>query len=41
MIVEYFNENKWTKKQISNIETEYENMYKLLIKYKKLRIEQL
>ncbi len=39
MIVEYFNNNKWSQRQIINIETEYEKMFKLLMKYEKLRIE--
>lgn len=38
MIVEYFNNNKWNSKQILNIDVEYEKMYKLLMKYEKLRI---
>jgi hypothetical protein len=39
MIVEYFNNNKWNQKQIFNIDTEYEKMFKLLIKYEKVRVE--
>lgn len=39
MIVEYFNNNKWNTKIINNLEFEYEKMFKLLIKYEKLRIE--
>jgi hypothetical protein len=39
MIVEYLNENTWKKKQISNLDLEYESLYKLLIKYNKLRFE--
>ena len=39
MIVEYFNNNKWTKKEILNINIEYDRMFKLLMKYEKLRIE--
>lgn len=38
MIVEFFNNNKWTPRQIVNVESEYEKMYKLLMKYEKLRI---
>jgi len=38
MIVEFFTNNKWVEKQVSNPELEYEKMYKLLIKYNKLRI---
>jgi hypothetical protein len=39
MIIEYFNNNKWNTKQISDIDKEYEELYRLLIKYNKLRIE--
>lgn len=39
MIVEYFNNNKWIEKQIFNVDTEYEKMFKLLIKYEKIRVE--
>ena len=39
MIVEFNNNGEWKKRTINNIDVEYENMYKLLIKYKKLRIE--
>lgn len=39
MIIEYFNNNKWTTKEIFNIETEWDKMFKLLTKYEKLRIE--
>jgi len=39
MIVEYFNNNKWISRQVSNIDTEWDKMYKLLTKYEKLRIE--
>lgn len=39
MIVEYFNNNKWNSKRISNVDLEFEKMFKLLIKYEKLRIE--
>lgn len=38
MIVEYLNDNKWFKKEIKNLDTEYDKMYKLLIKYEKLRV---
>lgn len=38
MIVEFFNNNKWVEKRVSNPDTEYENLYKLLIKYNKIRI---
>lgn len=39
MILEYFNNNKWTQKTVSNIDTEYDKLYKLLMKYQKIRIE--
>ena len=38
MIVEYFNKDKWIKKQVLNPEMEYSKMYNLLIKYNKIRI---
>ena len=38
MIIEYFNNNKWSQKEISDLDNEYERMYKLLMKYEKLRI---
>jgi len=38
MLIEYQNNNKWCEKRIFNVETEYENMYKLLIKYGRIRI---
>jgi len=38
MVVEYLNDNKiWVEKKIVNLEKEYDNMYKLLIKYDRLR----
>lgn len=40
MIVEYFNNNRWIAKKISNIDMEYDRMYKLLIKYEKVRVPQ-
>jgi hypothetical protein len=39
MIIEFFNNNKWNQKTIYNIDVEFEKMYKLLIKYEKLRVE--
>lgn len=39
MIIEYFNNNRWNKKTVENIDSEYEKMYKLLIKYEKIRVE--
>jgi hypothetical protein len=40
MILEYFNNNLWIKKLVSNVDTEYDKLYKLLIKYNKVRIPQ-
>jgi hypothetical protein len=39
MIIEYFNNSKWNTKQILDVDKEYEELYRLLIKYNKLRIE--
>jgi hypothetical protein len=38
MIVEYFNNNLWHQKVIQDLDTEYEKMYKLFMKYEKLRV---
>ena len=38
MIVEYLNNNKWYEKKIENPSDEYEKLYKLLVKYDKVRI---
>lgn len=38
MIIEFFNNDRWTKRKIVNVDVEYEKMYKLLIKYNKLRV---
>ena len=38
MIVEYFNNNKWFEKRVENPLQEYEKLYKLLIKYDKVRV---
>ena len=38
MIVEYFNNNKWYKKSVEDPSIEYDKMYKLMIKYNKIRI---
>ncbi len=38
MIVEYFNKNKWCEKIVENSSDEYEKLYKLLIKYDKVRV---
>lgn len=37
MIVEFFNNNEWIERKVENVDIEYEKMYKLLIKYNKLR----
>lgn len=37
MLIEYFNNEKWIQKEVKNVELEYENLYKLLIKYNKIR----
>lgn len=39
LIVEIYNNNNWIEKQIFNIDIEYDRMYKLLIKYEKIRIK--
>jgi len=39
MIVEYFNNEKWSQKQIKNLDSEWENIWKLMSKYSKLRLE--
>jgi hypothetical protein len=39
MIIEYFNNNKWHSKIVQNIDSEFDKMYKLLIKYEKIRVE--
>lgn len=38
MLVEYFNNNMWYQKRVTDLDSEYEKMYKLLIKYEKLRV---
>jgi hypothetical protein len=38
MIVEYFNNQKWCSASIFDIEVEWDNFYKLLSKYKKVRV---
>jgi hypothetical protein len=40
MIVEYFNENVWKSKTITHLDEEYESLFKLLIKYNKLRFSE-
>ena len=38
MIVEYLNNNKWNQKKVENPKQEWDDMYKLLSKYDKLRV---
>lgn len=38
MLVEYFNKNKWHEKEVINPILEYDNFFKLLIKYDKVRV---
>jgi hypothetical protein len=38
MIVEYLNNNKWYQQTVKEPEIEFENLYKLLIKYDKIRV---
>ena len=38
MIVEYLNKDKWYQKRVENPNEEWENMFKLLSKYDKLRV---
>lgn len=38
MIVEYMNNNKWYERKVQNPQEEWEKLYKLLIKYDKLRV---
>jgi len=38
MVVEYFNKNKWLSQKVENPLDEYNNLYKLLIKYDKIRV---
>jgi hypothetical protein len=39
MIVEYFNNEKWNKREIKNLNSEWEDTWKLMSKYSKLRYE--
>jgi hypothetical protein len=39
MIIEYFNNNKWYSKTVQDVDLEFDKMYKLLIKYEKIRVE--
>ena len=38
MLVEYLNEDRWIPKTINNLDLEYEKMYRLLMKYQKMRV---
>jgi hypothetical protein len=38
MLVEYFNKDKWYERRVENPNDEYEKLYKLLIKYDKVRV---
>jgi hypothetical protein len=38
MLFEYLNEDRWIPKTINNVDLEYEKMYKLLMKYQKMRV---
>ena len=38
MVVEYFNNNMWSQRIITDLDSEYEKMYKLLMKYEKIRV---
>jgi len=38
MVVEFFSNDRWIEKKVDNIDIEYEKMYKLLMRYSKLRI---
>ncbi len=38
MLVEYLNNNKWYEKKVENPNLEFEELYKLLIKYDKIRV---
>jgi len=41
MIVEYFNNNQWSQKVVENPNDEWERMYKLLLKYDKVRVQSI
>lgn len=38
MLVEYFNNNKWYKKEVKNPNEDYDRFFKLLVKYDKVRV---
>ncbi len=39
MIVEYLNNKNWIKREVKNIDDEFNNLYQLLIKYDKIRVQ--
>jgi hypothetical protein len=39
MLVEFLNNDEWKQRVIHNVDVEFDKMYKLLIKYGKLRVE--
>ncbi len=39
LVVEIYNNNNWIERDIYNIDIEYDRMYKLLMKYEKVRIK--
>jgi hypothetical protein len=39
MVLEYFNNNNWVQKEVVDINQEYDNLFKLLMKYEKVRIQ--
>lgn len=41
MIIEYFNNNQWSQKVVENPNDEWERMYKLLLKYDKIRVQSI
>lgn len=38
MVVEFLNNDRWIEKEVGDISIEYDRLYKLLIKYDKLRV---
>ena len=41
MIVEYLNNNKWMQKTVKNPKEEWESIWKLMIKYDKIRVQSI
>ena len=41
MIVEYLNNNKWMQKTVKNPKEEWESIWKLMIKYDKVRVQSI